>query len=328
MFQIQIISHLSQLEEMKKMNLTRIFSQMTLPIFLGFILITSSLVSGAMASSNFEQYKSLNQNIQTNNSQKNSDNPPKANPNSDSHSQRKSYKHLLDEYPDTTPMQEKLKKAFDIMKNGDPKKPKENNGKRSPENIPEFTVEILSKEDIKINGDVVGKKIKTKTTLIFKNRGQTLFSEKEWDVMGFSKNSMPTSDSALFDEICAKTKGKVVDNGQFCDLDSSFKNNFNSQLSDLYNNWDLDDDSLYTIEGDVDLEKVKKEAKKRFQEKPQLKNKHNQKLIQEGCLCTFDIEFIRSGIKEGLFDPRKISEPIREKLESRIDEILKCMDIE
>jgi len=49
---------------------------------------------------------------------------------------------------------------------------------------------------------------------------------------------------------------------------------------------------------------------------------------EEGCLCTFDIEFIRGGIKEGLFDPRKISEPIREKLENRINEILKCMEIE
>lgn len=49
---------------------------------------------------------------------------------------------------------------------------------------------------------------------------------------------------------------------------------------------------------------------------------------EEGCLCTFDIEFIRGGIKEGLFDSRKISESIREKIDSRIDEILKCVDIE
>ena len=49
---------------------------------------------------------------------------------------------------------------------------------------------------------------------------------------------------------------------------------------------------------------------------------------EEGCLCTFDIEFIRGGIKEGLFDPRKISEPIREKLENRINEIFKCVEIE
>jgi hypothetical protein len=44
---------------------------------------------------------------------------------------------------------------------------------------------------------------------------------------------------------------------------------------------------------------------------------------EEGCLCTFDIEFVKGGIKEGLFDPRKIPEPIKKKLEDRIDEILK-----
>ncbi len=56
----------------------------------------------------------------------------------------------------------------------------------------------------------------------------------------------------------------------------------------------------------------------------------DKKLItgEEGCLCTFDIEFVRGGIREGLFDPRKISESTREKLESRIDEVLKCMEIE
>ena len=44
---------------------------------------------------------------------------------------------------------------------------------------------------------------------------------------------------------------------------------------------------------------------------------------EEGCLCTFDIEFLRGEIKEGLFDPRKISDPIKKKLENRIDEVLK-----
>ncbi len=48
---------------------------------------------------------------------------------------------------------------------------------------------------------------------------------------------------------------------------------------------------------------------------------------EEGCLCTFDIEFVKGGIKEGLFDPRKISEPIRMKLENRIDEVLKYIKI-
>ncbi len=48
---------------------------------------------------------------------------------------------------------------------------------------------------------------------------------------------------------------------------------------------------------------------------------------EEGCLCTIDIEFLRSNIKEGLFDPRKISEPIKKKLENRIDEVLKYIKI-
>jgi len=41
---------------------------------------------------------------------------------------------------------------------------------------------------------------------------------------------------------------------------------------------------------------------------------------EEGCLCTFDIEFIRNKTKEGLFDPRKISESIKESIVKRLDE--------
>ena len=46
---------------------------------------------------------------------------------------------------------------------------------------------------------------------------------------------------------------------------------------------------------------------------------------EEGCLCTIDIEFLRNGVKEGLFDPRKISEQLKNKLETRVDEILECI---
>jgi hypothetical protein len=42
---------------------------------------------------------------------------------------------------------------------------------------------------------------------------------------------------------------------------------------------------------------------------------------EEGCLCTIDIEFVKGGIKEGLFDPRKISDPIKNKIEHRMDEV-------
>jgi len=41
---------------------------------------------------------------------------------------------------------------------------------------------------------------------------------------------------------------------------------------------------------------------------------------EEGCLCTFDIEFIRNKTKEGLFDPRKISESVKESIVKRLDE--------
>jgi hypothetical protein len=48
---------------------------------------------------------------------------------------------------------------------------------------------------------------------------------------------------------------------------------------------------------------------------------------EEGCLCTFDIEFVKEGIKEGLFDPRKISDQIKQKIENRIDEVSKYVTV-
>lgn len=41
---------------------------------------------------------------------------------------------------------------------------------------------------------------------------------------------------------------------------------------------------------------------------------------EEGCLCTLDIEFIRNKTKEGLFDPRKISESVKENIVKRLEE--------
>ncbi|MDH3277961.1 MAG: hypothetical protein OEM21_07660 [Nitrosopumilus sp.] len=48
---------------------------------------------------------------------------------------------------------------------------------------------------------------------------------------------------------------------------------------------------------------------------------------EEGCLCAFDIEFVKDGIKEGLFDPRKIPDLIKKKIDSRIEEVLKLIKI-
>jgi len=41
---------------------------------------------------------------------------------------------------------------------------------------------------------------------------------------------------------------------------------------------------------------------------------------EEGCLCTIDLEFVKNDIKEGLFDPRKMSNSVKEKILKRLDE--------
>ena len=48
---------------------------------------------------------------------------------------------------------------------------------------------------------------------------------------------------------------------------------------------------------------------------------------EEGCLCTFDIEFIKNKTKEGLFDPRKMSESVKENIVKRLDEFSKLFQI-
>jgi hypothetical protein len=48
---------------------------------------------------------------------------------------------------------------------------------------------------------------------------------------------------------------------------------------------------------------------------------------EEGCLCTFDIEFIKNKTKEGLFDPRKISDAVKENIIKRLDEFSKLLTL-
>jgi hypothetical protein len=42
---------------------------------------------------------------------------------------------------------------------------------------------------------------------------------------------------------------------------------------------------------------------------------------EEGCLCTMDLEFVKNNNKEGLFDPKKISDTVKENILKRIDEL-------
>ena len=43
---------------------------------------------------------------------------------------------------------------------------------------------------------------------------------------------------------------------------------------------------------------------------------------EEGILCTFDLEFIKDKTKEGLFDPKKMSSDVQEKIYQRLEEFL------
>ncbi len=42
---------------------------------------------------------------------------------------------------------------------------------------------------------------------------------------------------------------------------------------------------------------------------------------EEGCLCTLDIEFVKNDSHEGLFDPRKMSNQVKENILSRLEEL-------
>ena len=41
---------------------------------------------------------------------------------------------------------------------------------------------------------------------------------------------------------------------------------------------------------------------------------------EEGCLCTFDLEFVKNNTREGLFDPRKMSDSTKANIIKRLDD--------
>ena len=42
---------------------------------------------------------------------------------------------------------------------------------------------------------------------------------------------------------------------------------------------------------------------------------------EEGCICTLDIEFIKNNNREGLFDPRKMSNTVKENILKKLDDL-------
>ncbi len=48
---------------------------------------------------------------------------------------------------------------------------------------------------------------------------------------------------------------------------------------------------------------------------------------EEGCLCTFDLEFIKNNTKEGLFEPKKIPENVKKEMIQKLEDFLKIMKV-
>jgi len=48
---------------------------------------------------------------------------------------------------------------------------------------------------------------------------------------------------------------------------------------------------------------------------------------EEGCLCSFDLEYIKNKIREGNFDPKKVSPATKDKIIQRFDQILQIMSV-
>ena len=48
---------------------------------------------------------------------------------------------------------------------------------------------------------------------------------------------------------------------------------------------------------------------------------------EEGCLCLLDLEFVKNKNREGLFDPRKMSNSVKENIITRLDEIQKIIQL-
>ena len=107
-------------------------------------------------------------------------------------------------------------------------------------------------------------------------------------------------------------------------------------LFELFFNDDALQDKIYKeIEQkyDIDFQKVSKKKAMLFKELndylietyqivPILIDDARLVTGEEGCLCTFDLEFIKNKNKEGVFNTKKIPSIVRQKINVRLDQIL------
>lgn len=46
---------------------------------------------------------------------------------------------------------------------------------------------------------------------------------------------------------------------------------------------------------------------------------------EEGCLCTFDLDFLKKKTKESIFDPKKMTKETKQEIEKALDEIIQIL---
>ena len=108
----------------------------------------------------------------------------------------------------------------------------------------------------------------------------------------------------------------------------------------FYENDELRDKIYHDIDGlsDVDVQSLLKRKKQLFDELDNLLMECYQtsavliddsKLVtgEEGFLFSLDLEHVKNNVKEGMFNTKKISEKVKEKLLNRLDEIIKIVNI-
>jgi len=147
-------------------------------------------------------------------------------------------------------------------------------------------------------------------------------------------------------EILDATKGKESEMKDLGDefiinklKEMGYKDLDHQALFELFFNDDALQDKIYKeIEQkyDIDFQKVSKKKTMLFNELddylietyqivPILIDDARLVTGEEGCLCTFDLEFIKNKNREGMFNTKKIPDIVKQKINGRLDQILNLL---
>ncbi|MFB5610396.1 MAG: hypothetical protein ACE5RT_01170 [Nitrosopumilaceae archaeon] len=120
-----------------------------------------------------------------------------------------------------------------------------------------------------------------------------------------------------------------------------YKDLDNQKLFEIFFNNDEIREKIYSEieqQSDVDFQKLSKKKIELFNEldsylletyqtTPILIDDARLVTGEEGCLCTFDLEHIKNKTKEGVFDPKKIPDNVKQKIIDRLDQIEKILKL-